>query len=79
MAGTWISMVEGFGGLTFENNRLSLRPKLPDCWESFTFKIQFRGAILQVHQSKEQTKFHWGGDQPLSILLHDKPLIVSPS
>ena len=79
MAGTWISIVEGFGGLTFENNCLSLSPKLPDCWESFTFKIQFRGAVLQVHQSKEQTKFHWGGDQPLSILLHDKPLTVSPS
>ncbi len=54
MAGTWMSIVEGFGGLRIIDGVLSLNPQIPKSWSSYSFKINFRGIILRVkvHQSK---------------------------
>ena len=48
MAGTWLSVVEGFGGMRVKNNQLSLLPVLPKNWQSYSFKIGFRKAIITV-------------------------------
>ncbi|HLN64947.1 MAG TPA: glycoside hydrolase family 65 protein [Symbiobacteriaceae bacterium] len=49
MAGTWMSVVQGFGGLRVREGRLVLNPFIPGHWESFAFKVMFRGARLQVN------------------------------
>jgi len=48
MAGTWLSVVEGFGGMRVKNNQLHLHPVLPKNWKSYAFKIGFRKAIVTV-------------------------------
>jgi maltose phosphorylase len=48
MAGTWMSVVEGFGGVRVLNGALQLAPALPKQWLSYSFKITFRGALLKV-------------------------------
>ena len=54
MAGTWLSIIEGFGGLRVINDQIHINPKLPDAWEAFSFKINFRGTIVKVEASKEK-------------------------
>ena len=49
MAGTWLSVVEGFGGMRVKNNQLYLHPILPKKWKSYSFKIGFRKAVITVH------------------------------
>jgi len=59
MAGTWLSIVEGFGGLRLERNQLHIDPKLPDAWEAFSFKLNFRGTAVKVEVTKEKVAvFH---------------------
>ncbi len=48
MAGTWMSVVEGFGGMRVRNNVLEFHPFLPSKWKSFSFKVGFRDALLSV-------------------------------
>jgi len=48
MAGTWMSVVEGFGGARVLKGVLQLAPALPKQWQSYSFKITFRGALLKV-------------------------------
>lgn len=48
MAGTWLSVVEGFGGMRIKNDQLHLHPVLPEKWKSYAFKIGFRQAIITV-------------------------------
>src|SRR5690606_38498131 len=36
MAGTWMSVVEGFGGMRVKNDTLSFDPKIPKEWEAFS-------------------------------------------
>lgn len=77
MAGTWMSVVEGFGGLRVVNEQLYLTPKLPKKWNSFSFKILFRGAVLEVHTHKNETNLIWNGEKPLSAFLNGVETTVS--
>jgi maltose phosphorylase len=45
MAGTWMSIVQGFGGMRVENNELTFHPMLPKKWKGFSFKVLFRGEV----------------------------------
>lgn len=48
MAGTWMSVVHGFGGLRVKNGVLCLNPFNPGHWNSFSFKVMFRNSRLKV-------------------------------
>lgn len=52
MAGTWMSIVEGFAGMRVRDNVLSFQPRLPKDWKQMTFKINFRGVIYTIGISK---------------------------
>ncbi|MDX2444110.1 MAG: family 65 glycosyl hydrolase domain-containing protein [Bacteroidales bacterium] len=46
MAGTWLVIVEGFGGLRVRNGNILINPVIPDKWDSYSFNIRFRGNQL---------------------------------
>jgi len=48
MAGTWMSIVEGFAGMRIKENALSFYPTLPKAWKKIAFKINFRNHIYTV-------------------------------
>jgi maltose phosphorylase len=48
MAGTWLAIVQGFGGLQVTDHGLQLNPQLPDGWTRLSFQVLFRGARLRV-------------------------------
>ncbi|MBL7943470.1 MAG: glycoside hydrolase family 65 protein, partial [Flavobacteriales bacterium] len=52
MAGTWMSIVEGFGGMRVRNNELHFSPILPEAWKAYSFKVLFRGEIIKVKVDK---------------------------
>ncbi len=55
MAGTWMSIVKGFGGLRVKDGALHIRPLLPDQFEEVDFKILFRGTRLNVKLRHDKT------------------------
>lgn len=48
MAGTWMSLVYGFGGFRVIDNMLSLNPFIPKAWSSYTFNLNFRSRVLSI-------------------------------
>nr|BAD97810.1 maltose phosphorylase [Paenibacillus sp. SH-55]BAJ22988.1 maltose phosphorylase [Paenibacillus sp. SH-55] len=55
MAGTWMSVVHGFGGLRVKDGVLHLNPFIPGHWSSFSFKVMFRGSRLKVSVKGNET------------------------
>lgn len=55
MGGTWMSFVMGLGGMRVVNNELTFNPFLPDKWTSYSFRVDFGGAHLEL--KKERNKF----------------------
>ena len=79
MAGTWMSVVEGFGGMRLENGTLSFDPKIPSGWDSYSFKLNFRDQILKINVAPQNTSFTLEGSQPLEIKVKGKTVKVEPS
>ncbi|MDY8138184.1 glycoside hydrolase family 65 protein [Aquimarina sp. 2201CG5-10] len=79
MAGTWMSIVEGFGGLRIKNDTLSFTPKIPKEWKGYTFNVNFRNQILKVKVSQEGTSFNLEGNQELVIYVDGKEFTISPN
>jgi maltose phosphorylase len=52
MAGSWLSIVEGFGGLRMKGDLLSLNPMIPESWTGYSFKIWFRDRVLLIRVKK---------------------------
>jgi maltose phosphorylase len=71
MAGTWMSVVEGFGGMRVRDNQLQFHPFLPGKWALFSFKVGFRGALLNVKVSKEGVQIINQSDKALSVKVFD--------
>lgn len=76
MAGTWMSVVEGFGGMHIKDDTLSFVPKLPEAWEGFSFKINFRNQIIKVSISKMGYVFKLYGEKDINIYVEGNPYII---
>ncbi|WP_412465014.1 glycoside hydrolase family 65 protein [Flavobacterium mekongense] len=79
MAGTWMSIVEGFGGMRVKNNTLHFEPRIPKEWNGYSFKINFRNQILQVAVHQNETKFTLEGDSPITVFVNGKAVSVEPN
>ncbi|RVT79539.1 glycoside hydrolase family 65 protein [Flavobacterium sufflavum] len=77
MAGTWMSIVEGFGGMRVKDNSLHFSPKIPKEWEAYSFKINFRNQILTVMVNHDETTFSVDSDADLAIVVNGKETIIS--
>ena len=79
MAGTWMSIVEGFGGMRVKNDTLSFEPKIPKQWDGYSFKVNFRHQVVKVSVNQNETKFELEGDKDLQIFVNGKEVTISPN
>ncbi len=78
MAGTWMSIVEGFGGMRVVEDKLSFIPRIPKQWTMYSFKINFRKRILKVTVAQKETKFELEGKEETSIRVNGKRIVIAP-
>lgn len=48
MGGTWMAVVEGFGGMRIADGTVRFNPLIPDQWEFYSFNVRFKGNLLNV-------------------------------
>jgi maltose phosphorylase len=77
MAGTWMSIVEGFGGMRVKNDALHFEPKIPS--QGYSFKINFRNQILKVEVLQNETKFSLEGSKEITVFVNGKEVLVEPN
>ena len=72
MAGTWMSIVEGFGGMRVKDGKLSFEPKIPSQWKGFSFKVNFRNTIVKVVVSQNEVSIKVDGENDFTVLVNGK-------
>ena len=77
MAGTWLSIVQGFGGMRNFDDTLSFAPQIPKEWKSYSFKINYRGSTLKIYKDQDGCKFTNESEEPIDIIVHGKKVTVS--
>jgi maltose phosphorylase len=76
MAGAWMNIVQGFGGLRTDSKLLSFAPSLPGKWKSFSFKIMYREAILKVMVDRQKVCFQTSEKASIPIMVFGKKYVV---
>jgi maltose phosphorylase len=78
MAGTWMSIVEGFAGKRAKEGDLYFSPTLPDEWDGYSFKILYQGQRLKVHVDAEAVQISCEEGEGISCFVYDEKFDVSP-
>ena len=77
-AGTWMSVVQGFGGMRVDNDTLSFNPFIPEQWDSFSFHVSYRAAHLHVKVGKEGSRIEHIDGPKIKIKLKNQFTELSP-
>jgi maltose phosphorylase len=70
MAGTWMSVIEGFAGKRVRNDRLVLNPLIPEKWERYSFKIGFRNSLLKITVTTDKVHIQNESEIPALALIY---------
>ncbi|MGI6084980.1 MAG: family 65 glycosyl hydrolase domain-containing protein [Acetivibrionales bacterium] len=69
MAGTWMSIVHGFGGMRIREGKLSLSPFKPKAWKEYSFCLVFRGRRIKITVCDLGTTIDLEKGPPVDIIL----------
>jgi len=67
LAGGWLALVAGFGGMRDEPDRLLFRPQLPPGWHRLAFSVRPGGRRLHVEITPGQVRYSLEGDEPFEV------------
>jgi maltose phosphorylase len=76
MGGTWMAFVKGFGGMRIRAGKVSFSPFIPDNWNSYSFRINFRNTILKISVNKESVCIENLSDKELALMLYGQEQIL---
>jgi len=79
MAGTWLAIVEGFGGMKILDDKVKLSPLIPVKWQSYSFHARFRGALFLVNVSKEAMTISNLSEKSLKLVISGREYLVKGS
>lgn len=67
MAGSWVSLVHGFGGLRDDDGRVSFSPRLPRAWDRLAFRLLLGGSRLGVTLTPRAATYELLDGAPVEI------------
>ena len=77
MAGTWLAIVQGFGGMRVKEDKLYFNPQIPEKWNAFAFNILFRGNQLNIRIEKKRTIIHNIKGESIDLFVNNNLVHVS--
>ncbi|ASW53349.1 glycoside hydrolase family 65 protein [Plantactinospora sp. KBS50] len=79
LAGAWIALVAGFGGMRDHEEVLSFAPRLPSRLDRLEFSLTWRGLRLRVDVRKHETTYSLRdgeGEETVELLHHGEQLRI---
>jgi maltose phosphorylase len=77
MAGTWMAVVQGFGGMRVKDGKLIFNPFLPAKWNSFSFHVGFRGTLLNIKMGKDGVQIKNLSGKEITVSVYGKDQLVN--
>ncbi|MEU1465163.1 glycosyl hydrolase family 65 protein [Streptomyces sp. NPDC005727] len=77
LAGTWMALVAGFGGMRRDGEGLRFAPRLPERLRRVAFHLQYRTRRLRVEIGADKATYTLLAGPPLRLHHHGEALTVS--
>lgn len=74
MTGGWLTLVQGFAGVGVDSGQLVIRPQMPAGWQSYAFRLQFRGRQLAFQIKAGSARVQLLAGPALTILVAQTPV-----
>ena len=78
LAGAWVALVAGFGGLRHTDAGLSFAPRLPEGWTRMSFGLGLGDGNLRVEVLPDTVTYSYAGKEPLEVHHGDTVLTLEP-
>jgi alpha,alpha-trehalose phosphorylase len=78
LAGAWIGVVAGLGGMRDYDGSLSFGPRLPEDLNRLEFRMLYRGRRLVVEVDNANASYTLLSGEPLELIHHGETFSVSP-
>ncbi|TLW92256.1 glycoside hydrolase family 65 protein [Saccharomonospora piscinae] len=77
LAGSWLAIVAGFGGLRDHAGTLSFQPRLPPVPQRIAFRLCYRGSQFSVEINRDSATYVLVTGKPLEITHYGEPVTVA--
>lgn len=77
IAGAWMNIVYGFGGLISDADILTLCPRIPKGWERYTFSICVGDSVLRVSVTQKEVTLEAVRGAAVKLNLYGREVTVS--
>ncbi len=77
LAGAWMALVSGFGGLRVREGRLCFSPKLPPGIVGLSFRMRYRGRVLLVSIHDHTVTYSLLAGEALDVTHHGQPVTIT--
>ncbi|WP_223181570.1 beta-phosphoglucomutase [Sphingopyxis sp. LK2115] len=76
LAGSWLVLAQGWGGLRLDGALPAFRPQLPAGWTGYRFRLQWRGSTVEVAVDAAGATYRLLSGAPLDLTDHGRALTV---
>jgi len=77
MAAAWLNVIYGFGGMRSDGRMLDFNPSLPSKWRSFSFRIMYRGSVLNVCINQAEIRMSVDEGAPAKVAIFGREHLVT--
>lgn len=78
LGGTWMAVVNGFAGMRDYEGGLQFNPRLPAAWESFRFKVRYRGRLIGVDVGRDGATYRLLEGEDVEFAVGGQTIRLSP-
>ena len=76
IAGAWMNIVCGFGGLRTDAATLTLAPSIPKGWTGYSFRVCTGGSVLKIAVSQHSVTLQLLQGSPVRAVLYGKEINI---
>ncbi len=77
IAGAWMNIVSGFGGLQTEASTLTLAPIIPKGWTGYSFRVCTGGSIVRAEVTQDKVTLTVQEGKNVPAVLYGKEILIT--
>ncbi len=76
LAGSWLVLAQGWGGLALDGAVPSFNPAIPPEWTGYRFRLCWRGSVIELRVDQAGCTYGLLSGDPVDIVDHGRPLRI---
>lgn len=76
IAASWMNIVYGFLGLRSDKKELSIAPKIPHKWQSYSVNLLYKDRHINVKVEQDKISFHLDNKTPIDLVVNGEKVNI---